>query len=660
MLILLNLCCISYEFRKRILLLIMKLIWSLVMLEIAAFSQAAAVQETSDSSNGLVVIEHQGNVRFEQNDSLYSDSFWGGAFHVDGGINIRNNQNVTFGNNYSTYGGGAIYCSDWWPDETGKKGVTISQNLDVIFYDNYAETYLRGGGAIYCDSSGDVIIKENRDVNFSGNYADCRRDGEGGGAIFAANIVISDNTGNVNFIGNGSASYGSAIRSEVGDVFIGRNANVTFQENVKGNGAIFCSVGEVNISQNADVIFFRNNGAINANNVCISNNVNVNFSENAAPLTSKEWAYGALYVDGNSSEVSIIGNDTVIFEKNYAQTSSNYFLSSIGGTCMKLNLAAKTGGYIMFYDAVHGSRNTELNADYIDADGVMQKADGEIIFNGSRAEMHLNAILEKNEVGRSATEQEIRDSQHSVLGAVTLYGGTLRVEDYAQLNVSHFSVAEGSHATVEVRNAVLATTAAHFIIEVNDTGALLLSKGGKVSGTVNIGEGAVFGAVASHDDITVVSDADEVYALSSPVGGEVEGHLTLEGGSALMLHGAHIHMSGDSILSLNTTGSNKIKLDLTPSAGYREGYPITLFSNVSSVNFTMDNISVAANTEGSVYTVSAAHYFSSGWINDATTLNFDSVNRVVYLNGGFNIPEPSAMMLYLLSLISLSTYRRRK
>ena len=223
----------------------MKLIWPLVMLEIAAFSQAAAVQEISDSSNGLVVIEHQGNVRFEQNDSLYSDSSWGGAFHVDGGINIRNNQNVTFGNNYSTYGGGAIYCSDWWPDETGKKGVTISQNLDVIFYDNYAETYLRGGGAIYCDSSGDVIIKENRDVNFSGNYADSRREGEGGGAIFAANIIISDNTGNVNFIGNGSASYGSAIRSEVGDVFIGRNANVTFQENVKGNGAIFCSVGEV-------------------------------------------------------------------------------------------------------------------------------------------------------------------------------------------------------------------------------------------------------------------------------------------------------------------------------------------------------------------------------------------------------------------------------
>lgn len=228
------------------------------------------------------------------------------------------------------------------------------------------------------------------------------------------------------------------------------------------------------------------------------------------------------------------------------------------------------------------------------------------------------------------------------------------------MNVSHFSVAEGSHATVEVRNAVLATSASHFIIEVNDTGTLQLSHGGKVSGTINIGEGAVFGAVASHEDMKTVSSADVAYALSSSVGGEVEGSLTLAGGSALVVHGAHIRMSGDSILSFNATESEKIKLSLTLSAEYRTGDPITLFSNVSGVNFTMDNISVAANKSDAIYTVSAAHYFSGGWINDTTTLNFDSVNRIVYLNGGLNVPEPFAMMLYLLSLISLTTYRRRK
>lgn len=181
----------------------------------------------------------------------------------------------------------------------------------------------------------------------------------------------------------------------------------------------------MNISQNADVIFSCNNGAIHSPNVCISNNANVHFRENAEPSNSKTWAYGAIYAD-EIGDVSIVGNDTVIFEKNYARTSSGYFLSSIGGRCQKLNLAAKTGGYILFYDAVNGPLNTDLNADYVDAEGVTQKAGGEIIFNGSRAEMHLNAILEKSEVGRVATEQEIRDSRHSGLGTVTLYGGTLR------------------------------------------------------------------------------------------------------------------------------------------------------------------------------------------------------------------------------------------
>lgn len=83
-----------------------------------------------------------------------------------------------------------------------------------------------------------------------------------------------------------------------------------------------------------------------------------------------------------------------------------------------------------------------------------------------------------------------------------------------------------------------------------------------------------------------------------------------------------------------------------------------LFSDVSTVNFISDGIT-AKSTDGVVYTLSAADYFGGARITDATTLVYDAANKVVYLEGVANVPEPASATLSLLALSGLLARRRR-
>ncbi len=107
---------------------------------------------------------------------------------------------------------------------------------------------------------------------------------------------------------------------------------------------------------------------------------------------------------------------------------------------------------------------------------------------------------------------------------------------------------------------------------------------------------------------------------------------------------ANISLNGNS-LYLNATNGNKIALTL--HAINSPSNKVILFSNVGKVNFDSD--------------ILANNYFTGNWINDETTLVYDSEKQVVYLeNVNDVIPEPTTTTLSLLALAALATRRRRK
>ncbi len=387
-----------------------------------------------------VTISGNGDVNFTD----FSESSYG-AIYTYGALSISDNGNVSFSGNgvdSSPAQGGAIRASN----------VSISGNDDVIFSANTTYTTspietVSYGGAIYAYK--DVVINGNGDVNFSANTASCspREDvGESsGGAIYASNDVVINGNGDVNFSDNTATfnslysdvvSFGGAIYAT--NVSIKGNRDVTFTGNSSSysvrslGGAIFASSG-VSINGNKDVTFTGN------------------FASAATTSSSSIRSLGGAI--HSSGYVSISGNETVCFEQNYERENSTYRLRSIH-TFGNLNLSAKTGGHITFYDSVYGG-TTELNAGYTDAEGKTQQAKGDIIFSGLYTKTHLDAILEANNEGRVATDAEILNSRTSTLGSTMLYGGLLQVVDGAILSTSSLTVAAGSSAGVLLRDAGL-------------------------------------------------------------------------------------------------------------------------------------------------------------------------------------------------------------
>lgn len=159
---------------------------------------------------------------------------------------------------------------------------------------------------------------------------------------------------------------------------------------------------------------------------------------------------GAIY---SNKGVSITGNGSVLFEKNY----QNGLLRSIFIESGTFELSAKTGGSIIFHDSVYHSEygaTVSFNADYEDAAGVTQKATGDIIFSGKYTEEHLAEMK-----GSAGTSSEITSSRSSNINSIiTLYGGSLQVVDGAILGASGLTVADGSQATLLLRDGIMRHT----------------------------------------------------------------------------------------------------------------------------------------------------------------------------------------------------------
>ncbi len=596
----------------------------------------------------------------------------GGAIYADGSLNISGNNDVTFSGNSTQDSGGAIYASYLDISYNGSVhfsgnssldggaiyadyGLGIRGNSNITFSNNTSNGI---GGAIVGYASDSWAIEDNEVVTFNNNTSNYY-----GGAIYAGCALIVSGNGSIEFIENASNDSGGAIYARGNASAISNNDTVIFLKNTSSEGGAIFSGRALTISGNSYITFAENSaddggGAIFMYSaLTISNNNYITFSKNAANIGGAICAYGDLLIEGN---------DSILFEKNYEEKSGNYRLRSIYGND-GMKLAAKTGGDITFYDSVEVRRDSYFNSNYTDADGNTQSAGGDIIFSGEYAEQHLNEILAENNEGRTATADEILNSQTSTLqGNVYLSGGNLKVVDGAVLNVggTTVKVEDGSNATLEINNAELVATNAK--IEVGESATLQLSNGASITADeITIEAGAVLSLVdvataeISEPSVAVFSMSASRAALAEEYGlsiyNVINADLTFEAGSTLMTDGSGINMTEGSILTFKATeGGEKIHLVFTLGTEYNEDGLMLLFSNADIVKFLKDG-----NELSTTSTILASEFFTGDYITETTTIVYNNETGDLYLHQD-NVPEPTTATLSLLALAALAARRRRK
>lgn len=407
--------------------------------------------------------------------------------------------------------------------DDGMKNLEVA---DVVFSENKLSAgSTLYGAAIYANGTNTTIdVSYNGSISFSDNTISVSSAASCsclGGAIFSTNQIIFNNNDKISFEKNSctvkvrntytsgaqshsSTAQGGAIFSN-SSLSLSNNTNVSFIGNSSSSDTACSAVTVATANSSAY------GGAIySTETVAVCNNLNVTFASNSASSYASAGGFqgyshqnsnsygGALYSTGS---LTITGNDSVIFEKNYEKQQSTYRLRSIyiapDSDSDSLVLSAKTGGYITFYDSVcmdyYSGATVSFNADYNDANGVSQKATGDIIFSGKYTAEHLAEVK-----GSAGTSTEITNSQTSAINnLITLYGGSLQVVDGAKLNGRGLTVAEGSGAKLLLRDGSMSHDSYNFTFNngtslelqgLNTITAAKLTLGSDSALTVTVGE----------------------------------------------------------------------------------------------------------------------------------------------------------------------------
>ena len=540
-------------------------------------------------------------------------------------------------------GGNLIFTSEnkHSIDFSNENGRIFSQPENLIFKSLYNISFHNtkswaisaSGGSIYTTS--EVSMIQNRGiVDFSHN---CANAGGGnvtaqervarGGAIYSSGVLtLNDNTAGVRFVGNSAfAEY------------------VSYYAPYKAYGGAIYTSDKLIINNNGNVEFIKNYARAD--------------NSRSTPIALG----GAIYSTGS---ISIVGNESVIFEKNYEREASTFRLRSIYMAPTSQNemlfLAAKTGGNIIFYDSIYmgncSGSSVSLNEAYKDANGITQKATGDIIFSGKYTEDHLKEVK-----GSAGTSAEITNSRTSQLqNTVNLYGGTLRVEDKAVVKTYAFNVTEGSNATLRMSDGVL--NAGTYNVTVGGTGRLEMSSTDGSSTltakNIYIEKDGTLSAVneVTPDEVITLAAAETVSIYNEKLGGIINGNVDLAVGSTYQADGAHLSVKNGT-LTFNATSNEKINLVLTLQAQYETDSQVLLFTDINAVEFILDN--TKADIKDKSIILNAADYFCGDWINENTELIYDGSS--VYVTGVNQvIPEPATATLSLLALAALVARRRRR
>ncbi|WP_348663839.1 polymorphic outer membrane protein middle domain-containing protein [Chlamydia vaughanii] len=268
--------------------------------------------------------------------------------------------------------------------------LNLTNNANVLFDQNFSA---EDGGAIACKAF--TLTGSSKTINFTTN-----KSAKKGGAIAATGVAnLSDNQGTIEFSNNAATNAGGAVLSEA-SMTIARNGIVVFKNNrVSGandgcGGAIHCSktgtTPTLTLTDNKALLFKENTSSANGGAICsdkfiLSSGGPTLFIKNKATNAAPKG--GAIQISG-SGECSItaeLGNIT--FEQNSIATANNATVKAnainIGNNGKFLNLRAADKQSIFFYDPItcEGACADLLTLNKAEGDKAYT---GRIIFSGEK------------------------------------------------------------------------------------------------------------------------------------------------------------------------------------------------------------------------------------------------------------------------------------
>lgn len=411
----------------------------------------------------------------------------GGAIHAKGPITFTQNQDVLFYNNTSA---GANYKDS---NEKNRGGATYSTTVALI--NNRSLTFVNnisgdGGGAICADGLV-AINKTTSSILFEGNHTlDHRHDTDAqdiaiGGAICSrsGSCRITDNNGpivfNYNHAGKGGAVLSAAacsINDNTGKIVFSNNSAIGWHKNSpRSNGGAIQTPQEFSLQNNTGPIYFDSNaathvgGAIDCNNLNIQENGPVYFLNNSAAwgaaINLGKRTAAANYIHSGSGD--IVFNNNTLFPDNYTIGLRKIFHIEERNLAdpYTLSIGAKKDTHIYFYDLFQWERvlkeNTApANSPHTVTFNPSEEFSGAVVFSYKQlsSDIKYNLGKEKNYIKESPT---------------TLKFGTLAIESDAEFEIFNVPFTQERTSLIALGDGATLTVGKGGTLNITNLGVIL-------------------------------------------------------------------------------------------------------------------------------------------------------------------------------------------
>lgn len=412
----------------------------------------------------------------------------GGAIHAVGPITFTQNQDVLFYNNTTA---GANYKDS---NEKNRGGATYSTTADFI--NNRSLTFVNnisgdGGGAICADGLV-AINKTTSSILFEGNHTldhrpnNAAQDIATGGAICSrsGSCRITDNNGpivfNYNHAGKGGAVLSNAacsINDNTGTIVFSNNSAIGWHKDTpRSNGGAIQTTQEFSLQNNTGPIYFDSNsathigGAIDCNNLNIQENGPIYFLNNSAAwgaaINIGKRTAAANYIHSGSGD--IIFNNNTLFPDNYTIGLRKIFHieeRSLNDP-YTLSIGAKKDTHIYFYDLFQWERVlkenlTDLaNSPHTVTFNPSEEFSGAVVFSYKQlsSDIKYNLGKEKNYIKESPT---------------TLKFGTLAIESDAEFEIFNVPFTQERTSLIALGDGATLTVGKGGTLNITNLGVIL-------------------------------------------------------------------------------------------------------------------------------------------------------------------------------------------
>ena len=412
----------------------------------------------------------------------------GGAIHAKGPITFTQNQDVLFYNNTTA---GANYKDS---NEKNRGGATYSTTANFI--NNRSLTFVNnvsgdGGGAICADGLV-AINKTTSSILFEGNHTlDHRPNNEAqdiaiGGAICSrsGSCRITDNNGpivfNYNHAGKGGAVLSAAacsINDNTGKIVFSNNSAIGWHKSTpRSNGGAIQTPQEFSLQNNTGPIYFDSNsathigGAIDCNNLNIQENGPIYFLNNSAAwgaaINLSKTAAATNYIHSGSGD--IVFNNNTLFPDNYTIGLRKIFhiTETFLDNPYTLSIGAKKDTHIYFYDLFQWERVlkenlTDLaNSPHTVTFNPSEEFSGAVVFSYKQlsSDIKYNLGKEKNYIKESPT---------------TLKFGTLAIESDAEFEIFNVPFTQEKTSLLALGDGATLTVGKGGTLNITNLGVIL-------------------------------------------------------------------------------------------------------------------------------------------------------------------------------------------